>query len=45
MLRVVVGWQTNLNPHATNAQQTDYNLMVVLQQTARLRVVAKPSPM
>ena len=42
MLRVVVSWQINLSPQATSAQQTDYDLMAVLQRIASPRVSGRP---
>ena len=42
MSRVVASWHTNLSPQATSAQQIDYDLMVVIQHTTRLRVGARP---
>ena len=42
MSRVVANRRTYLIPQATSAQQTDSNLMVVLQRTTMPRVVARP---
>ena len=41
-MRVIARWQTGMNLQVVSAQWTYFSLRVVLQQTAKPRVVARP---